>query len=173
MRHPALPPATSLSHCFPSGLSFPDTLCLLFCRVGAAGLAPVAPGTWGTLVATLFAPIWFLPMPFLGRIFVLGALLFLGALASTRAEKLLYCKDPSQIVIDEFVGLWLVLLPFAKVSPTELALAFILFRFFDIVKPWPVGASEQWMRSGYGIMLDDIMAGLLAMLCLGVWRYIS
>ncbi len=160
----------ALSHCFPAGLSFADTLCLLFCRVGAAGLAPVAPGTWGTLMATLFAPIWFLPLPIMGRIFVACGLFFIGALASSRAEELLYCKDPSQIVIDEWLGLWLVLLPFNKVSPTELFMAFVAFRFFDIVKPWPVKASEQWMRGGFGIMLDDVVAALLAMACLGLWR---
>ncbi len=164
MRHSAL------SHCFPAGLSFLDSTCLLFCRVGVAGLAPMAPGTWGTLVATLFAPIWFMPMPFMGRIFVLCALFLFGALASTRAEYLLSCKDPSQIVIDEFIGLWLVLLPFSKISPTELLLAFIFFRFFDIVKPWPVNASEHWMRGGFGIMLDDVVAGFMAMACLGLWR---
>ncbi len=153
------------------GASLVDTLCLLFCRVGVAGLAPHAPGTWGSLVATLLAPIWFLPMPFMGRILTLLGLFFVGAIASTHVEQALQCKDPSQIVIDEFVGVWLVLLPFAKVSPTELFLAFIFFRFFDILKPWPVNASEHWMRGGFGIMLDDVVAACMAMACLGLWRY--
>ncbi len=153
------------------GVSLLDTLSLFFCRVGVAGLAPHAPGTWGTLVAALFAPIWFMPLPTTGRVLVLGILFFLGALASTRVEQTLQCEDPSQIVIDEFVGLWLVLLPFAKVSPTELLLAFIFFRFFDIVKPWPVNAAEHWMRQGFGIMLDDVVAALMAMACLGLWRH--
>ncbi len=155
------------------GTSLLDTLCLLFCRVGAAGLAPHAPGTWGSLVAALFAPIWFLPLPMMGRALVLLILFFLGALASTHSEKMLACKDPSQIVIDEFVGVWLVLLPFSKVSPTELLLAFILFRVFDILKPWPVNAAEHWLRDGFGIMLDDVVAALMAMACLGLWRYIT
>ncbi len=153
------------------GHSLQDALCFLFCRVGAAGLAPHAPGTWGTLVATLFAPIWFMPLPMVGRALVLGLLFFFGALASTHCEKILAHKDPSQIVIDEFVGLWLVLLPFAKVSPTELFLAFVFFRFFDILKPWPVSAAEHWMRDGFGIMLDDVVAALMAMACLYLWRY--
>ncbi len=153
------------------GESLVDTLCLLFARVGVAGLAPLAPGTWGSLVAALFAPIWFLPLPFMGRILLLIFLFFLGAMASTRIEQSLACKDPSQIVIDEFVGVWLVLLPFANVSPTELFLAFALFRLFDILKPWPVCAAEHCMRGGFGVMLDDVVAALMAMICLGAWRF--
>ncbi len=152
-------------------LSFLDNLCLLFSRVGVAGLAPVAPGTWGTLVAAILAPIWFLPLPLLGRILVLVVIFFLGSLASSRAEELLKCKDPSQVVIDEFLGMWLVLLPFNKITPLQLFLGFVLFRFFDIVKPWPIKASENWMRSGYGVMLDDVVAAVFAMICLFAWRY--
>ncbi len=154
------------------GTSLTDTLSLLFCRVGAAGIAPHAPGTWGSLVATLFAPIFFMPLPLMGRIFVLVGLFFLGALASTHVEKILQCKDPGQIVIDEFVGVWLVLLPFDKITPTELFLAFALFRVFDILKPWPICAAEHCMRDGFGIMLDDVVAALMAMACLGLWRYL-
>ncbi len=154
------------------GESTVDTLSLLFCRVGAAGMAPHAPGTWGSLVAILFAPMWFMPLPMTGRVLVLIGLFFLGAFASTHVERMLQCEDPSQVVIDEFVGVWLVLLPFAKVSPTELFLAFALFRFFDILKPWPICAAEHCMREGFGIMLDDVVAALMAMACLGVWRWI-
>ncbi len=154
------------------GATLVDTLCLGIGRVGVAGLAPHAPGTWGSLVAALLAPIWFLPMPFLGRLFVLIFLFMVGAFASTHIERTLACKDPSQIVIDEFVGVWLVLLPFVKVSPTELFLAFVLFRIFDILKPWPVNAAEYWMREGFGVMLDDVVAALMAMACLGLYRYV-
>ena len=143
-----------------------DALCLVFCRVGVAGLAPKAPGTWGSLVAAVLAPIFFLPLPLVGRVIVLCALFFFGALAATRAEELLGCEDPSEVVVDEWLGMWLALLPFATVSLTMLVMAFVFFRLFDIWKPWPVGASEHWMRQGYGIMLDDFFAGIMAMLCL-------
>ncbi len=145
-----------------------DALCLFFCRAGVTGLAPFAPGTWGTLLATCFAPMWFIPLPITGRILVLCALFFLGAIAAGHAEKLLGCKDASQIVIDEVVGVWLVFLPFYKVSLTMLIAGFLLFRIFDILKPWPICTAEHCMRDGYGIMIDDVVAGIMAMLCLSI-----
>ena len=111
-------------------------------------------------------------MPIIGRILVLVGLFFLGSIASTRVESLLACKDPSQIVIDELVGMWLVFLPFNKISFTEFVLGFILFRLFDIFKPWPIKASEKWTSSGFSIMIDDVLAGLMAMLCLFLIQYI-
>ncbi len=143
-----------------------DALCLFFCRAGVAGLAPVAPGTWGSLLAAVFAPIYFIPLPFTGRVLVLISIFFVGAVASSHAEKLLCCKDASQIVIDEVLGLWLVFLPFATIDLSILIAGFVLFRFFDIVKPWPISKAEHCMRDGFGIMIDDVVAGIMAMLCL-------
>lgn len=139
---------------------------MAFCRLGVAGLAPRAPGTWGSAVAALFAPLWFLPLSMQGRIVLLAGIFFVGSLAATRAEALLGEKDPPQVVVDELLGLWLALLPFTAVSPLMLLAAFALFRLFDIWKPWPVRASENWMRGGFGVMLDDAVAGVMAMLCL-------
>ncbi len=145
-----------------------DALCLFFCRAGVAGLAPVAPGTWGSLLATIFAPIYFIPLPFMGRVFVLLGIFLLGAVASSHAEKLLACKDASQIVIDEVLGLWLVFLPFATINVSMLIAGFVLFRLFDIIKPWPIRKAEHCMRDGYGIMIDDVIAGIMAMFCLWI-----
>ncbi len=150
-----------------------DALALGFCRVGVAGLAPRAPGTWGAAVAALLAPIWFLPLPFAGRMIVLGGIFFVGSVAATRAEELLGCKDPSQVVIDELLGMWIALLPFATPSIGLVAAAFLLFRLFDIWKPWPVGASENWMRGGYGVMLDDVLAGLMALICVAALHWLG
>lgn len=146
--------------------SWQDRLCLGFCRLGATGLAPVAPGTWGSALSALFAPIWFLPLSLQGRALVLLILFFVGSLATSHAERLLGREDPPELVVDELLGMWLTFLPFAHVSVAMLVAGFALFRLFDIWKPWPVGASEYWMRQGYGIMLDDVMAGIMAMLCL-------
>ncbi len=145
-----------------------DVLCLALCRMGCAGLAPQAPGTWGSLVALLMAPIYFFPLSLMGRSIVLVVLFFVGSLASSRAELLLKRKDPSQIVVDEWLGMWLIFLPFTKVSLSMFVTGFVLFRFFDIVKPWPVRASEQWMRHGFGVMLDDAVAACMGMVCLAV-----
>ena len=124
------------------------------------------PGTCGTAVAAVLAPFLFLPLPFAARILVLIALFWLGGMAATRGEQLLGCKDPGQIVIDELVGLWLVLLPFSKPGWERIGLAFLLFRLFDMWKPWPVKASEQWLPAGYGVMIDDVVAALQALLVL-------
>ncbi len=143
-----------------------DTCSLFICRLGVVGLAPKAPGTWGSLWALLFAPIFFLPLPIIGRILCLLFIFLLGSLAATRAEKILARKDPSQVVVDELLGMWLTFLPFATLTPSMWLAGFLLFRFFDIVKPWPVKWAEGAMREGYGIMLDDVVAGCMAMLCL-------
>ena len=86
-----------------------DQITLYFCRLGVAGLDPKAPGTWGTAMACLLAPYIFLPLHFWMRLVVLVVLFFLGAVAATRAETLLGRKDPGEVVIDELVGVWLVL----------------------------------------------------------------
>lgn len=148
--------------------TFVDTLSLLFCRLGVAGLSPVMPGTCGTLLAGLMAPVLFLPLPLWGRAVVLLAVFLLGGLAADRAERLLGVTDPGEVVIDELVGLWLVLLPFPDPSWSILCAAFVLFRVFDMLKPWPVSASEHWLPGGFGIMIDDVVAGLLALAVLGL-----
>lgn len=153
--------------------SWQDSLCLAFCRLGATGCATVAPGTWASALAAVLAPIWFLPLSFQGRALVLLALFFIGTAATTRGERLLNREDPPELVVDELLGMWLTLLPFATVSVSMLVAAFVLFRLFDIWKPWPVGASEHWLRSGGGIMLDDVLAGCMAMLCVAGLQWLG
>ena len=150
-----------------------DQITLYFCRLGVAGLDPKAPGTWGTAMACLLAPYIFLPLHFWMRLVMLVALFFLGAVAATRAETLLGRKDPGEVVIDELVGVWLVLLPFPHPSFFLVLAAFVLFRIFDIAKPWPVKASENWLPAGYGVMIDDVVAGLWALLCLSVLAWMG
>jgi phosphatidylglycerophosphatase A len=77
------------------------------------------------------------------------------------------------VVIDELVGVWLVLLPFPHPSFFLVLAAFVLFRIFDIAKPWPVKASEDWLPAGYGVMIDDVVAGLWALLCLSVLAWMG
>ena len=150
-----------------------DQITLSFCRLGVAGLAPKAPGTWGTAIACLLAPYVFLPLNFGLRIALLLVLFLLGAVAASRAEKLLERKDPGEVVIDELVGVWLVLLPFPNPSFFMVLAAFVLFRIFDIAKPWPVKASESWLPAGYGVMIDDVVAGLWALLCLSLLAWMG
>lgn len=150
-----------------------DETTLAFCRLGVAGLAPKAPGTWGTAVACILAPFLFFPLPLIWRIIVLIAIFFAGAWAATRAEKILNQKDPGQVVIDELAGVWLVFLPYREWTFWLILAGFIFFRIFDIFKPWPVRASENWLPDGYGVMIDDIIAGLWALLCVQILFWIG
>lgn len=150
-----------------------NALILGFCRLGIAGLAPRAPGTWGTLVACLLAPFLFLPLNIPYRVILLIALFLAGGWAASKAEIILGKKDPGQVVIDELVGVWVAMLPFLHASFWIILSAFVCFRVFDIIKPWPVGASENWLPAGFGIMIDDVLAGIYAMFCLLLLNYFA
>lgn len=141
--------------------------------LGPVGFLPKAPGTWGSAAAVITAPFLFLPLPIPVRIIVLGLLFYFGALACSAAEKDLGQKDPGCVVIDEVLGQWVTFLPFAGLVSWQVLAGFILFRIFDIYKPWPVRASENWLKSGYGVMIDDLFAGVYAMLALWLLRYLT
>ena len=153
-----------------------DRIILGFCRVEPFGLSPVMPGTCGAIAGTLLAPYVFLPLSLWGRVAVLLLLFFAGSVASTRAEQLLGRPDPGEVVIDEVLGQWLTYLPFGvaagALSWPELLAGLVLFRIFDIAKPWPVKASEDWLPGGYGVMIDDAVAGVYAMACLALLRLV-
>ncbi len=151
----------------------PDGLVLAFCRLGCAGLSPILPGTCGSLLATLAAPFLFLPLSLPLRVAVLLVLFWLGALAATRAERLLGQSDPSEVVIDELVGVWMVLLPLQVLGWRQIFTVFVLFRFFDMCKFWPVRASEGWLPAGYGVMIDDIFAACQTLLILAGLRLLG
>lgn len=150
-----------------------DEMTLAFCRLGVAGLAPRAPGTWGTALACCLAPFLFFPLPVFWRFIVLLAVFFGGAIAAGNAEKILGQKDPGQVVIDELAGVWLVFLPYSKPTFWLLLFGFIFFRIFDIFKPWPIKASENWLPDGYGVMIDDIIAGIYALACVQILFWIG
>lgn len=128
-----------------------------------AGLAPVAPGTFGTLVAI---PIALLLHAYGGTVaFVIFtiALFAAGAWASGVTGRALGVPDHGSIVIDEVVA-FLVVLFFAGLTPMRIGIAFALFRFFDIVKPPPVRQVDAAMKNGVGVMLDDLVAAGYALL---------
>jgi phosphatidylglycerophosphatase A len=130
-----------------------------------SGLLPYAPGTWGSLAALPFA--WIIASLW-GQWALLGAAGLAFAVGIWAAE--IYARrsrggDPPAVVIDEVAGQWLAL---AVVPPDSLpyVLGFVLFRVFDIVKPWPAGAIDRRLKSGFGIMLDDMLAGAYAAILL-------
>lgn len=141
--------------------------------LGPIGFLPKAPGTWGSAAALIVAPFLFFPLPIPVRVIVLGLLFYFGAIACTAAEKEMGEKDPSSVVIDEVLGQWVVFLPFPGIVGWQAIAGFILFRIFDIYKPWPIKASEKWLKSGYGVMIDDLFAGIYAMIGLAILRYLT
>jgi len=112
-----------------------------------------------------------MPLPLWGRVLVLLFVLITGTIASTRAEQILGKKDPSEVVIDEVFGQWITILPFALLAWWEYAVAFVLFRAFDILKPWPIKRLED-IDGGLGVMIDDAAAGIYALLCMLLLRYL-
>ena len=126
------------------------------------GKMPFAPGTWGSLAALI---IWYLLKPsMIDPLFLLitGGLFFIGIAVSTILTKELDQKDPKEIVIDEWVGMWIAL----YLCPHDFKwgmVAFLFFRIFDIFKPGPVQLMD-YMDDAAGIMMDDVVAGILACL---------
>lgn len=142
---------------------------LLACGFGA-GLAPLAPGTAGTVLAIPFALVlWNLapPWPWL----ILGAMSLLGVYVCGVASRGLGAHDHPAIVWDEMVGYWLSVACVPLTWPWLLA-AFVLFRLFDILKPWPISLLDQKVPGGIGIMIDDIVAAFYAMALLAMARVI-
>jgi len=140
--------------------------------VGGVGYFPIAPGTAGSLVGVaVVAGVALLPLHRAAASGVLAAcaafLLFLGAWAAGKAEKYFNRTDPGQVVIDEVVGQLLTLLPFPHSNWKWLAGGFLLFRAFDITKPFPARKAER-IPGGWGIMLDDVVAGLYGCIVLAV-----
>ncbi|SBS37298.1 Phosphatidylglycerophosphatase A [Marinomonas spartinae] len=126
-----------------------------------SGAAPKAPGTFGTLAAIIpFFFIW----QYLSDIqyfFMLVAASLLGIFLCHKTAKDLGVHDHSGIVWDEFVGFWITM----WLAPTGwlyIAVGFVLFRLFDILKPWPISWFDKNVHGGFGIMIDDILAGVAA-----------
>ncbi|MCD8554269.1 phosphatidylglycerophosphatase A [Seleniivibrio sp.] len=131
-----------------------------------SGLAPKAPGTFGTLFAIL--PVLAteqLAYPF--KAFVFIVLMFGGVWAADRYEKLTGKKDASEVVIDEIAAYYMIFL-FIPANVFTIPLGFVLFRIFDIWKPYPIKKLEK-IDGGLGVMADDIMAAVYSIILLGLF----
>ena len=128
------------------------------------GLAPKAPGTFGTLAGI---PLYWLlqPLPLAGYLAVTLLLGLLGIWLCGHTARALGVHDHGGIVWDEIVGLLITLI---AVPPDWrwLLAGFLLFRLFDILKPWPIRWLDHRVGGGFGIMIDDVLAGLFALICL-------
>ena len=160
MSRPARPPLRTLR----------DPVHFLAFGLGT-GLAPRAPGTVGTVLAVPFA--WLmLDWPMTWRVVTGAAVILGGIFVCGESAKRLGVHDHPAIVLDEIAALLALALTLPK-HAAWFASAFILFRFFDIAKPWPIREMDHRLRGGLGIMLDDLMAALYAAGCLWIVRYLQ
>ncbi|WP_331344416.1 phosphatidylglycerophosphatase A family protein [Cellvibrio sp. UBA7661] len=130
-----------------------------------SGLAPKAPGTFGTLAAI---PLFMLLLQDLTwPLYVLWLLVTfaLGVFWCDRSSKTLGVHDHGGIVWDEFVGFWITMF-MAPAGWMWIVIGFVLFRVFDIVKPWPISWLDKKVHGGFGIMIDDALAGVYALIVL-------
>jgi phosphatidylglycerophosphatase A len=135
------------------------------------GFCPVAPGTAAALAALL--PWWWLQdLSLAGYAGIVGSAFVLGVASADWCVRRLAAQDPACVVWDEIVGQWLTLTPLLGTHRAWqwILLAVVLFRIFDIVKPWPVGWIDRAVEGGWGVMLDDVFAAGYAMLVLGLVR---
>ena len=136
-----------------------------------SGLAPKAPGTFGTLMAV---PLYLLLQPLELKAYILAVLIvsIVGIFICDYSAKQLGVHDHPGIVWDEFAGFFITM----TAVPFEwywLLIGFILFRFFDIVKPWPIKVIDFRLKGGLGIMLDDVIAGVFSAIVLHTIIYMS
>ncbi|MCE2595902.1 phosphatidylglycerophosphatase A [Motilimonas cestriensis] len=145
------------------GLKLSNPLHLLAVGLGS-GLAPTAPGTFGTLAAIPF----YLLLAQLSVPFYLGVLVvatLLGFWCCHQTSRDMGVHDHKAIVWDEFVGFWITMFA-APAGWVWLVIGFVLFRFFDVLKPWPISWLDKHIHGGLGIMLDDVLAGIAALACM-------
>ena len=149
-----------------------------------AGLSPKGPGTAGSFVAAVLAYVILL-LPYSGICLTIGVIwsTIFGTRAATRYMREHSAEhDPGEIVVDELAGQWLtylvgyawffgvagsydaaiVLLQHVSTSPLYVALGFVLFRLFDILKPWPISVADKYVKGGFGVMFDDLLAAIPA-----------
>ena len=129
-----------------------------------SGNLPKAPGTWGSLVGLL---LFFLlhTLSIATYLAAVAVLFIVGSFAAGEAEKILDNNDPGVVVIDEIVGMLITMIA-VPATPLLMFIGFILFRIFDIVKPFPVNFFDQHFHGGLGIMLDDAVAGIYSLIIL-------
>ncbi len=135
-----------------------------FLALGAgSGLAPVAPGTFGTLAAIPL--LLLMPTNVVFYLVITVALFILGVYLCSNCATYLQTHDHPAIVFDEWVGL-LVAMTMVPRTTITVILGFALFRLFDVLKPWPIGLADKQLSGGLGIMLDDVLAGIMAAIVL-------
>ncbi|MBL4615340.1 MAG: phosphatidylglycerophosphatase A [Magnetovibrio sp.] len=124
-----------------------------------AGYLPKAPGTWGSLAALPFAWVLVDNIGYTALAAATVVVFVLGLWASKVYMDKTGAHDPGAIVIDEVVGQWIVLLA-APLDLVPYLIGFVLFRFFDVLKPWPISWADKHIGGAWGVMVDDVLAGI-------------
>ncbi|MCK5543349.1 MAG: phosphatidylglycerophosphatase A [Desulfobacterales bacterium] len=148
-------------------MTFKNKVIIFVATGGGLGKIPFAPGTFGTFAGILFVFILKIINPAYETFCVVTLIVFAIWIAD-EAEKILKQKDPGCIVIDEIAG-YVVTMVSIPLSIYTIIAGFILFRFFDIIKPFPVKYFEKKFKGGPGIVLDDLVAGLLSAFVLKIF----
>ena len=134
------------------------------------GYAPLMPGTFGTLLGVL---IYYFTgrIPLLFYIPILIVIFLISVWASHQAELILFTRDPQIVTIDEVIGYLVAMfsLPFGW---KWMLAGFLLFRVFDILKPWPASYFDNVSKRGFAVVMDDVVAGIYANICLQIIRYL-
>jgi phosphatidylglycerophosphatase A len=146
-----------------------NKIILFFSSVAYLGCIKHAPGTFGSLAGVL---LWafFMPDSALVQLFSLAGIFVISILFSWLAENIYKTKDDQRIVIDEVAGMWFSL-AFLPKQFLFLCLGFLLFRFFDIKKPWII-KSVQTFKGGFGVTIDDVLAGIFTNFLLQIVNFI-
>jgi phosphatidylglycerophosphatase A len=134
-----------------------------------SGIAPIAPGTVGTLFAI---PLYLLlrPLPILFYLGFVVAFIAFAVWVSEKVSRDIQFHDHPGMCIDEFAGFFVTMIG-APAGWGWIALGFVLFRLFDIWKPWPISWLDEHVHGGFGMILDDIVAGLFAMIIIQLIGY--
>lgn len=129
-----------------------------------SGSAPKAPGTMGSLAALLVLPL-FSGLPLWAQLVWVAVAGVAGVFICGRTAEAMGVHDHGGIVWDEFVGIWITFIA-VPLTPVSLVAGFLLFRLFDVWKPWPIRLLDRRLGGGIGIMLDDVLAGVVALILL-------
>ncbi|MDX1302450.1 phosphatidylglycerophosphatase A [Photobacterium sp.] len=137
-----------------------------------SGLSPIVPGTVGTVASIPFY-LLMVQLPFAAYLLITIIAAIIGITICQKTSDDMGVHDHGSIVWDEFVGFWITMAIAPVLSWQWVLAGFILFRFFDMVKPWPISWLDKHVHGGFGIMVDDILAGFMAMIALwgiGYWQ---
>ena len=142
----------------------------LAATLGGIGMIPIAPGTFGSVAAWLIFVYLSHFISMINMIILTILLCILSIWICNQASKDLENKDHKSIVIDELVGMWIALLPVLFIANSQFErtiyalAALVFFRLFDIIKPFPISYFDKNYKNGFGIVIDDVISGLIAII---------